>query len=124
MAREVPLSADSRITHPSDSPPPRGSSSRFAPCSSTAPGPLEPPDRLLLWWRRGWRASADTTQAEAPREAISDFLYWINKQDVEPFKMIIYRNKDCCTFYSYDVFNTRLSCLNFKLVNYSNTNKG
>ena len=49
--------------------------------------------------------------------AISDFLYWVNKQDVEPFKMINYRNEDCGTVYSYNVFNTRLSCLNFKLVN-------
>ncbi len=26
--------------------------------------------------------------------AVSDFLYWINKQDVGPFKMINYKNKD------------------------------
>ena len=48
---------------------------------------------------------------------ISDILFWFNKQDVEPFKMINYRNEDCSTLYSYHVFNTRLSMLNFKLVN-------
>ena len=49
--------------------------------------------------------------------AISDFLYWINKQDVEPFKMINYRNEDCSTVYSYNVLNQNFNALNFKLVN-------
>ena len=49
--------------------------------------------------------------------AISDFLYWINKQDVEPFKMINYRNEDCSTVYSYNVLNKNFNSLNFKLVN-------
>jgi hypothetical protein len=49
--------------------------------------------------------------------AVSDILYWINKQDVEPFKMINYKNEDCSTVYSYNVLNTSFMTLNFKLVN-------
>ena len=49
--------------------------------------------------------------------AVSDILYWINKQDVEPFKMINYKNEDCSTLYSYNVLNTSFMTLNFKLVN-------
>lgn len=49
--------------------------------------------------------------------AISDFLYWINKQDIEPFKMINYKNEDCSTVYSYNVLNNHFNSLNFKLVN-------
>ena len=44
-------------------------------------------------------------------------MYWINKQDVEPFKMINYRNEDCSTVYSYNVLNQNFNSLNFKLVN-------
>ena len=49
--------------------------------------------------------------------AISDILYWVNKQDVEPFKMINYKNEDCSTVYSYNVLNTSFSSMSFKLVN-------
>ena len=59
----------------------------------------------------------DNIQDKKNNIAISDFLYWVNKQDIEPFKMINYRNEDCSTLYSYNVLNTRLSLLNFKLVN-------
>ena len=48
---------------------------------------------------------------------VSDFLYWVNKQDVEPFKMINYKNEDCSTVYSYNVLNKTFNALNFKLVN-------
>lgn len=61
--------------------------------------------------------SMDNIQDRNNNIAISDFLYWVNKQDIEPFKMINYRNEDCSTLYSYNVLNTRLSLLNFKLVN-------
>ena len=61
--------------------------------------------------------SMDNIQDRNYNIAISDFLYWVNKQDIEPFKMINYRNEDCSTLYSYNVLNTRLSLLNFKLVN-------
>jgi len=49
--------------------------------------------------------------------AVSDFLYWINKQDTEQFKMINYKNEDCSTVYSYNVINRNFSSFNFKLVN-------
>ncbi len=49
--------------------------------------------------------------------AISDILFWINKQDVEPFKMINYKNEDCNTLYSYNVVNKSFGSFNFKLVN-------
>jgi hypothetical protein len=49
--------------------------------------------------------------------AISDILYWANKQDVEPFKMISYKNEDCSTVYSYNVVNKSFNTLFFKLTN-------
>ena len=49
--------------------------------------------------------------------AVSDFLFWFNKQDVEPFKMINYRNEDCSTVYSYNVVNKSFNTLCFKLTN-------
>ena len=61
--------------------------------------------------------SLDNIQDKNNSVAISDFLYWINKQDVEAFKMINYRIEDCSTLYSYNVLNTRLTQLHFKLVN-------
>ena len=61
--------------------------------------------------------SMDNIQDRNNFIAISDFLYWINKQDVEPFKMINYKNEDCSTVYSYNVLNQNFSSLNFKLVN-------
>ena len=61
--------------------------------------------------------SMDNIQDKNNFIAVSDILYWINKQDVEPFKMINYRNEDCSTAYSYNVLNKSFSVLNFKLVN-------
>jgi len=61
--------------------------------------------------------SMDNIQDNNNFMAISDFLYWINKQDVEPFKMINYKNEDCSTVYSFNVLNQNFSSLNFKLVN-------
>ncbi len=61
--------------------------------------------------------SMDNIQDNNNFMAISDFLYWINKQDVEPFKMINYKNEDCSTVYSYNVLNQNFNSLNFKLVN-------
>ena len=52
--------------------------------------------------------------------AVSDILYWTNKQDIEPFKMINYKNEDCSTVYSYNVLNTSFMTLSFKLVNENN----
>ena len=61
--------------------------------------------------------SMDNIQDKNNFIAVSDFLYWINKQDTEPFKMINYKNEDCSTVYSYNVINRHFSSLNFKLVN-------
>ena len=61
--------------------------------------------------------SMDNIQDKNNFIAVSDFLYWINKQDTEPFKMINYKNEDCSTVYSYNVINRNFSSLNFKLVN-------
>ena len=61
--------------------------------------------------------SMDNIQDKNNFIAVSDILYWANKQDVEPFKMINYKNEDCGTLYSYNVVNRSFSTLNFKLVN-------
>ena len=61
--------------------------------------------------------SMDNIQDKNNFIAVSDILYWVNKQDVEPFKMINYRNEDCSTAYSYNILNKSFSVLNFKLVN-------
>ncbi len=49
--------------------------------------------------------------------SVSDILYWINKQDVEPFKMINYKNEECFTLYSYNIINQNIQRLKFKLGN-------
>ena len=51
---------------------------------------------------------------------VSDILFWINKQDVEPFKTISYNNEDGCTSYSYNIKNENIRTLNFKLYNENN----
>jgi hypothetical protein len=61
--------------------------------------------------------SLDNIQDKKIFFSISDFLYWVNKQDVEPFKMVNYKNDDCGTVYSYNVANRKFNTLNFKLVN-------
>lgn len=61
--------------------------------------------------------SMDNIQDNKNFIAISDILYWVNKQDIEPFRMINYKNEDCSTVYSYNIVNTSFSTLNFKLVN-------
>ncbi len=62
-------------------------------------------------------SSMDNIQDNKNFIAISDILYWVNKQDVEPFKILNYRNEDCSTAYSYNIVNKSFSSLNFKLVN-------
>jgi hypothetical protein len=61
--------------------------------------------------------SMDNIQDKDNFIAVSDILYWINKQDVEPFKTINYKNEDCGTLYNYNVVNRNFSNFNFKLVN-------
>lgn len=51
---------------------------------------------------------------------LSQILFWVNKQDVEPFKSINYNNEDACTSYSFNVNNENISSLNFKLCNENN----
>ena len=61
--------------------------------------------------------SMDNIQDKDNFIAVSDILYWINKQDVEPFKTINYKNDDCSTLFCYNVVNRNFSNFNFKLVN-------
>ena len=49
--------------------------------------------------------------------SISDIIFWINKQDVEPFKNINHKNEDGGTLYSYNVLNRNINVLNFKMTN-------
>ena len=65
----------------------------------------------------------DNIQDKKKFIAVSDILYWVNKQDVEPFKMINYKNEDCGTLYSYNVINRSFSTLNFRLVNIKKNQK-
>ena len=51
---------------------------------------------------------------------VSDILFWINKQDVEPFRTINYNNEDGCTSYSFNIKNENIRILNFKLCNEKN----
>ena len=62
-------------------------------------------------------SSVDNIQDKDNFMALSDILYWVNKQDVEPFKMINYKNEDCSTVYSYNILNTCLNNFRFQLVN-------
>jgi hypothetical protein len=47
---------------------------------------------------------------------VSDILFWINKQDIEPFQTIKYEG----TLYNYNLTNENLSLLNFQLMNENN----
>ena len=49
--------------------------------------------------------------------SISYIIFLINKQDVEPFKNINYKNEDGGTLYSYNVLNRNINVLNFKMTN-------
>jgi len=61
--------------------------------------------------------SLDNIQDQNNFISVSDILYWVNKQDVEPFKMINYKNEDGSTLYNYNVVNRSFSYFNFKLTN-------
>ena len=61
--------------------------------------------------------SMDNIQDKDNCIAVDYILYWVNKQDIEPFKMINYKNEDCSTVYSYNVLNRNFATFNFKLVN-------
>lgn len=51
---------------------------------------------------------------------ISNILFWVNKQDYEPFKMINYKNEDGGDSYSYNVINKNITHFNFMLYNENN----
>ena len=48
---------------------------------------------------------------------VCDILYWVNIQDIEPFKMINYKNEDEGIPYMNNVVNRTFSTLNLKLMN-------
>ena len=47
----------------------------------------------------------------------SDILFWISKQDIEPFKMISYNNIDGSKSFHYNLFNKDLDFIELKLTN-------
>lgn len=51
---------------------------------------------------------------------ISQILFWINKQDVEPFKCISYKNDDGGDSFSYNIVNKYINKINFKITNENN----
>jgi hypothetical protein len=51
---------------------------------------------------------------------ISQILFWVNKQDVEPFKCIAYQNQDSGDSFSYNIVNRSINNINFKVTNENN----
>ena len=47
----------------------------------------------------------------------SNFLFWISKQDVEPFKMISYNNIDGGNSFSFRTYNKEIDTFEFSLTN-------
>jgi len=48
---------------------------------------------------------------------VSQILLFVNKQDVEPFKSIQYRNEDGGDTFSYNLINQNINKINFKVLN-------
>ena len=48
---------------------------------------------------------------------VSDILFTINKGDVEPYKVISYKNEDAGTSYSYNITNNNITTINLQLFN-------
>ena len=48
---------------------------------------------------------------------VCDILYWVNIQDIEPFKLINQKNEDEVIHYMNNVVNKNFSTLNLKLMN-------
>ena len=48
---------------------------------------------------------------------VSDILFTINKGDVEPYKIISYKNEDAGTSYSYNITNNNITTINLQLFN-------
>jgi len=51
---------------------------------------------------------------------ISQVLFWISKQDVEPFKNISYNNCDAGDSFTYNINDNNISSINFKVFNENN----
>lgn len=51
---------------------------------------------------------------------ISDIIFWINKSDIEPFRVITYKNEDANTSYSYNITDTNISNIQLQLYNENN----
>jgi hypothetical protein len=51
---------------------------------------------------------------------VSEILFWTNKQDVEPFGCISYQNEDAGDSFSYNIANTNIQKINFKVLNENN----
>lgn len=51
---------------------------------------------------------------------VSQILLFVNKQDVEPFKSIQYRNEDGGDAFSYNLTNQNINKINFKVLNENN----
>ncbi len=47
----------------------------------------------------------------------SNILFWISKQDVEPFKMISYNNIDGGNSFNFNTYNKEIDVLDFSLIN-------
>ena len=50
----------------------------------------------------------------------SSILFMIDKQDIQPFQMITYKNEDANNNYNYNIRNQALSSLNLQLFNENN----
>lgn len=48
---------------------------------------------------------------------LSQILFWVNKQDVEPFKCITYQNIDGGDSFSYNIQNKNITKINFQITN-------
>lgn len=48
---------------------------------------------------------------------VSDILFTINKGDIEPYKMISYKNEDAGTSYSYNITNNNITTIKLQLFN-------
>ena len=51
---------------------------------------------------------------------VSQILFWVNKQDVEPFKCISYQNQDGGDSFSYNIVNRNIHKINFRVMNENN----
>jgi len=48
---------------------------------------------------------------------ISSILFWVSKQNVEPFREITYNNEDAGNSFCYNIFNHEINNINFQLTN-------